>query len=378
MTIVVDGRAFVVTSAGISNFAKGAIISWANQCSEDSFIIVLPREVDKTFSIEDFPHNVVFRVQTNWLLCRLPNVVWLLFNVSRLVRRYNASIYFSPTPSIPIGMPKSVLKIVTVCDVVNIEYKETMQLSNVLANKVLFNRGVMKADIVWTISEYTKERVNFYFPKRKCRDIFVGCSTDSSLYRRLELSTVQRSNLRNKYGIKGDYILFVGSLEPRKNLSFLLKMAPDIYEQFGVQVVIVGAKGWKNSDLKLIVEDESFNKESVVFCGYVPNDDLVLLYNAAQCFVSTSLNEGFGLPQLEALLCGCPVVTANNSAMTEVASGKDGAFLVDGYNPKVWIDTIGHVLNVKPQVNYMQIAQYDWRKIAERLAKRIQQEQDKV
>ena len=131
--------------------------------------------------------------------------------------------------------------------------------------------------------------------------------------------------------------------------------------------MVVGGKGWKNTDLKDIIESPSFPKESTIFCGYVSNEDLVMLYHTAACFVSCALMEGFGMPQLEALLCGCPVVTAHNTAMIEVAKGKDGAVTVEGYDKEKWIHAIVKMLQERPNVNLQQLSDYHWGSIIDRL-----------
>jgi glycosyltransferase involved in cell wall biosynthesis len=216
--------------------------------------------------------------------------------------------------------------------------------------------------------------VEHYYPARRCRDIFVGCAVDRTLFHPVQ--TIQKESLLKKYGISGPYILFVGSLEPRKNLGFLLSLMPELWRISHTQLVVVGASGWKNSHIKALVEAEDFPRESVVFCGFVPETDLVLLYNAASCFVSASLNEGFGMPQLEALLCECPVVTARNSAMTEVAEGKHGTVCITGYDPKTWIDTICNTLEERPKVCREEFDTYDWRIIIKRLMSRLSKEKD--
>lgn len=363
MRILIDGRPIVSLSTGITSFFKGSIITWAEQNPTDIFYIAIPKEVDKTFPTKDLPQNIKFVHRSNKLLRRLPNLVWLNAIMPMLARELKTDIYFSSLPCIPYGLPKKMKKIITVHDVVNIEYRETMQLKNVLSNLFFFKRSVNDADIIWTNSHYTRGKVEYYFPKRKCKDIFVGCSIDTRIYRKIELSENEIYDLKNKYGITGDFILFVGSLEPRKNLGFLISIMPEIYKRNNIQLAIVGARGWKSSPLKEIMRGNDLLDKCVIFCNYVPNDDLARLYNTALCFISTSLNEGFGMPQLEALYCGCPIVTAHNSAMVEVAKDKVGAKTVKGYNPEEWINAITDTINKHPVVNKNQLKEYDWNKI---------------
>lgn len=371
MTIFIDGRTFTAPTAGISNFLKDSLIAWAKQRPHDRLVVAMPRPAHPTFVNDNLPANIQLGEYSNAFLRHLPNLMWLLVMMPILVRRFKADVYYSPVPCLPFFLPHRIKTIIVVHDVVNIEFQHTMQWTNVLANKLFYNSSVKKADIIWTNSHYTKHKVKKYFPNRRCQHIFTGDSADRRLYKEISLSEEEKDKTLQKYHIEHPYILFVGSLEPRKNLSFLLSLIPELYRRMGIQLVVVGGKGWRNSHIRDIVEDSNFPRESTIFCGFVPNEDLAKLYHMAQCFVSTSLNEGFGMPQLEALLCGCPVVTAHNSAMIEVAANKDGAVTVEGYDPQTWIKAIETTLGKRPKVNQDQLEGYNWDLILANFLKRI-------
>lgn len=363
MKVLVDGRAFVKTSAGISTFLQGSLDAWAEQCPQDTFYLALPQAPDKTLDGLRFPPNVKWLVSDSLFFKKLPNLVWLLIMMPVFGIRYHADVYFSPLPCIPYFLKKRVKKIIVVHDVVNIEFKDTMEWGNKLASWLLFNRSIRKADIIWTNSNYTKACVEKYFPVRKSKEIFVGCSVNRQIYHQFDVTDDMRAMISKKYGISGRFLLFVGSLEPRKNLSFLVSLMPRLWENTRIPLVVVGAKGWKETGISQIINDPLFPKASLVFCGYVSNQDLAVLYNMATCFVSASLNEGFGMPQLEAFLCGCPVVTADNSAMNEVAKGKSGSLLIAGYEPNEWIEGLTKFINNHDEVNIHEFDQFDWNRI---------------
>ena len=214
---------------------------------------------------------------------------------------------------------------------------------------------------MWTNSYYTKSKVEEYFSQRRCQEIFTGGAIDRHVFFPRVLSDQERQDIKQHFGIKNQFLLFVGSLEPRKNLKFLLTLMPELYQKHHLQLVIVGGKSWKSSDIKDIVESPSFPQESTIFCGYVSNEELARLYSSA------ALMEGLGMPQLEALLCGCPVVTAHNTAMIEVAEGKEGAVTVEGYDAHTWQQAILDIIQNPKQVRQEQLAEYDWRKIIQRL-----------
>jgi len=233
-------------------------------------------------------------------------------------------------------------------------------LRNKIANSLLFERSIINADYLWTNSEYTKLQVEKYFRERKCRNIFVGCSVDDNIFKRNVISKEKHQQMLKRIGINHRFILFVGTLEPRKNLSFLLSLMPKLYKDYKLQLVIVGARGWKDSNIFEIVNNPTYPKDSTIFCGYVSNDDLACLYDMAACFVSTSLNEGFGMPQLEALKCGCPVLTSHNSAMIEVVSDIEGGHTIEGYETEAWIDAILKIVNNPRFVKGEKLSTYNW------------------
>lgn len=140
----------------------------------------------------------------------------------------------------------------------------------------------------------------------------------------------QSTNIREKYGIKDDFILFVGTLQPRKNIIRLV----EAYEKIKMknekikklQLVIVGKRGWMWEETVGRIENSPFRKD-IIIADFVSDDDLPDLYRSARCFVLPSLYEGFGIPAVEAMACGCPVVVSNVSSLPEIVG--DAAILID-------------------------------------------------
>ena len=367
MNILVDGRIWSLYSAGVGTFFTSAILEWAHQSADDIFYIIVPKGIDHRYELSEIPSNIKLLDYTGRFPAFLPNIVILQLIVPRLCRKLRIDLYYSPVPHLPLMIPSRVKTLVTVHDVVNIEMAHTMSWTNRLATAFSFGRSVRRASYLWTNTEYTRSKVEEYFPKRRSGSIIVGDAVDRNVfYPRIMTDDIVRK-LKKGYGITGKFILFVGSLEPRKNLEFLLRIIGDLYSEHRIQLVVVGAKRWKESNLSAVIEDSGFPRESTVFCGYVSNEELATLYSMADCYVSASLMEGFGMPQLEALMCGCPVVTANNTAMAEVGRAKDAVLLVDGYDPEIWKQNILQVVNDKPKVKPSQLDQYDWRLIISRL-----------
>jgi len=132
------------------------------------------------------------------------------------------------------------------------------------------------------------------------------------------------SKIKKQYGLN-NFILFVGTLEPRKNIRNLI-MAFSKLDRKNYQLVVAGKKGWKYEEIFQIVESQGL-KEKIKFLDYVPDGELPELYSAADLFVYPSFYEGFGLPPLEAMACGTPVIVSNRSSLPEVVG--DAGLMVD-------------------------------------------------
>ena len=360
MRVLVDGRPFVRSAAGISTFLRCSLLSLSKLYPNDQIYLFLPKINDNTVLLE-FPNNVNIIKFNNIITNKLPNLLLLLLVVPFLVRKYKIDLYYSPVPCIPYFLPKNVKTLIVVHDVVNIEYSQTTTLRNKIANFILLNRSINVADHLWANSNYTANKVKKYFPKRQQKNIYVGCSIDTSIYRKKIINESEFEKLQDKWHISNQYYLFVGSLEPRKNLEYLLQeIVPEVYSIYKIPLIVVGARGWKDSKIFKIIDTPSYPKEAVIFTGYVSNEELSFLYNKALFFISTSLNEGFGMPQLESLCCGCPIITSHNSAMIEVADGIKGAFTVRGFHKEDWIKTIDNVIKEKPIVDRTRLEKYNW------------------
>jgi len=144
------------------------------------------------------------------------------------------------------------------------------------------------------------------------------------------------------YGVEIPFMLYVGTLEPRKNIPSLLKAFSIIRKHgYSHKLVLVGGKGWKYSEIFSAINELSLT-DQIVIPGYVPDEDLVYFYNLADLFVYPSLYEGFGLPPLEAMSCGTPVITSNKSSLPEVVG--DAALLVDPLDVRALAGAIESVL----------------------------------
>ena len=176
--------------------------------------------------------------------------------------------------------------------------------------------------------------------------------------------------VREKYGIHGEYVLYVGTLHPRKNLVRLIEAFSLL--KSGVKLVIAGQKGWLYDRIFARVQELGIEQRAI-FTGYVADADLPALLSGARVFAFPSLYEGFGLPVLEAMACGVPVVCSNVSSLPEVAG--DAALLVDPLDTGAWVAALERALTDEElraeliRRGYAQVRRFSWRRAAEETLK---------
>ncbi|MCX6026985.1 MAG: glycosyltransferase family 1 protein [Chloroflexi bacterium] len=178
-----------------------------------------------------------------------------------------------------------------------------------------------------------------------------------------------RRAVAERYGLPSEFLLYVGNLEPRKNLPRLLEAYARLPgRQVVPPLVLAGTRGWKDAPLRETMERLNLGRR-VVFPGYIPQEDLPAVYSMAAAFVYPSLYEGFGLPVLEAMACGTPVITSNVSSMPEVAG--DAALLVSPNDVEGLTRALDRVLgepDLRAELSRRGLArarQFTWRRAAE-------------
>jgi glycosyltransferase involved in cell wall biosynthesis len=181
---------------------------------------------------------------------------------------------------------------------------------SILADDFVIANSQATADDVVELLQIPAERI-FVTPFAASKELFHP-----------ETSQEEIGRVRKKYGIPdGRYLLSVCTLEPRKNLMHLVRCFGDLLRQErlpDIRLVLVGATGWKTEPLFQLLKADPRLQSRVVLAGYVADEDLASLYSGARAFAYPSLYEGFGLPVLEAMQCGTPVVTSNVSSLPEV------------------------------------------------------------
>ena len=220
--------------------------------------------------------------------------------------------------------------VVTVHDMVYKTFPETVRGRTRYMLDTGLQKSMRRADRIVTDSMFSKQEIIRYFPQFADKIRVVYCGVDTEKFHPVE-DAAKIDTVRQKYGIDREYFLYLGTVEPRKNLERLIKA----FERFQKAkdtppyLILAGGKGWLDSGIYAIVEELQL-QDIVKFTDYVPDEDLCSLMCGALAFVFPSIYEGFGMPPLEAMACGVPVLTSHAASLPEVV-GED-AVVVDPYS----------------------------------------------
>ena len=336
---------------------------------KNNYLIYLPQKPTK-----DMPQE-----RENWKYKVIgAKKAWTLTSLSfeLFKKQSNPDVFFSPT-----------------------HYVSYLHFPNMFAKKDLYQLkfwgglSIKKAKKIITISNSSKSDIikEYGISSDKVVVVYPGVKEISNI--KYQISNMDE--LQKKFGIDGDYILFVGTLQPRKNIVRLIEAFSKVVQNYsssersesrsrfstssnnkGLQLVIIGKKGWMFDDI--LSAPEKFGvKDNVLFIDNAADEDLPSLYQHAQFFILPSLYEGFGLPILEAMNYGCPVITSNVSSLPE--AGGDAALYVDPQNPEDIAEKMKKLLsddNLKKELvekGYIQVKKFSWEKTARETLKALEE-----
>jgi glycosyltransferase involved in cell wall biosynthesis len=282
-------------------------------------------------------------------------------------------LLFVPSHVLPLVHPQH--SVVTVHDLGYLYHPEAHTLSQNLYLRWSTSYNVRSASRVLADSEATRRDIvqHYKVPEEKIAVVYPG--RDESLAPVTDPAILDA--IRARYGLTGSYLLYVGTLHPRKNLVCLVQAFSLLLESLAashqstasnLQLALAGQKGWLYDEIVREIRKLDL-ADRVVLGGYVPGADLPALLSGALAFVFPSLYEGFGFPVLEAMACGTPVVCSNVSSLPEVAG--DAALLVDPEDVGALADAIQRLVGDEElyrdlvERGYRQVQRFSWRRCAE-------------
>lgn len=244
-------------------------------------------------------------------------------------------------PKSAISILKPCKTVVTIFDLIPVTNPETEKWMARVYWKIQIPIAARHADFVITSSEFAKKEIigRYGTPGDRIRVIPISYN----IHCRPIGAGPEAEAARKRYSMPDKYILYVGTIQPRKNISTLIKAYSSLAKigRIKHKLVITGRKGWLYDPLFELIKDEEM-EERIVFTGFVPDEELPYIYNGADLFVYLSLFEGFGIPPLEAMACGIPVICSNTTSLPEVVG--DAGMLVAPTDQKAVEEAILKVL----------------------------------
>ncbi|MHB8598895.1 MAG: glycosyltransferase family 4 protein [Ktedonobacteraceae bacterium] len=368
MRIALDYTAAVRQSAGVGNYVRRLVDAILEQDTTNQYTLLTSGRPTRE---RPFPTASNVRGRSIVIPDRYLNIIWYRWRLPLYANYFSGQvdIYHGPDFALPpIG--KKLYKVVTVHDLAFLEHPEyaVPSLANYL--KKVVPEAVAAADVVCTVSQEVSRTLidHFSTPPEKLTVVSNGVSP----YFRRITDPIILAATRNKFGLKHPLVLGVGTLEPRKNHINLIKAFYTAQKKKNgpVMLAIAGGKGWLYEETQQLVQELKLEKK-VRFLGRVSDLELVTLYSMADVFAFPSFFEGFGVPPIEAMACGAPVITSNTSSLPEVVG--DAALLIDPHKPDELAHTILRLLE-NPQLQeelrqkgYERAKQYTWAESAHKM-----------
>jgi len=300
---------------------------------------------------------------------RLRRILWDQFILPIRLRMAKVDVFHAPAYVMP--MLTQVPTVLTVYDLFAIRYPVLCRLSNVLHFRKMLPRSVRRARRVIVPSLGTKDHLveTLHAPPERIRVIHPGVDP-----RFRPLGEDARQQVRDKYHLPEKFLLYVGNLDPKKNIKQIIRafFASRAAKHYQHKLLIAGHRSWQYKELVRLAHELQVDSD-VIFPGYFPDEDLPGLYNCADVFVFPSRIEGFGLPPLEAMACGTPVVTSRDPALVEATA--DGALHVRASDLAALRRTIEKLVTDRPlrremrQKAIARARQFTWQKAAEKTVK---------
>ncbi len=293
---------------------------------------------------------------------RMISTLWMQCCIPHIASKLKLDLFWGPRHQLPLFMPKNIKTVLTIHDIVHVLFPHTMNLPTLITERLLMKQSIRRADYVIADSISTASGIQEHY-QTEPTSIGVVYPGAPAFAEHIHSPISADEKLPQKF------FLFVGTLEPRKNLKAILSAFALLdADREDVDLVIVGNIGWKSKDaINLLGMHRHRNR--IHLAGYVDDARLSFIYQNALCLLYPSLYEGFGFPILEAMNYGVPVITSNVSSMPEVAG--DAALLIDPNDEKGLADAMKRILvndeirKIMISKGYERVKKFSWKRCAE-------------
>jgi glycosyltransferase involved in cell wall biosynthesis len=324
--------------SGVETYSLGLLRALLD-IDRQNFYVVFTNNSDNVKSFIGDRDNLAIR-DCSFLKKRLHRILWEHLRLPFLVRKEKLDILHCPHYICP-AIGTSAAHIITLHDTIALDHPEWCKRSNAAYYGIFMRKAVKQATKIIAVSNFTRERIHQNFSLDGSRVNVISPGVDTDIFN-LQHDTERQNQVRAKYNLPENYILYAGNIEPKKNILNLLK-AMLLLKAKGLKhrLVIAGQRSWKSEKVFDFLR-ETFRPEDVLLTGYVDRDDIGFVYKDAACLVLPSFCEGFGFPAVEAFACGIPVAASCTGILHEIDKG--AYFPLKPNNPEQIAESLAKLL----------------------------------
>lgn len=322
MRIGFDAKRAFLNRSGLGNYSRDIIRSLHQAFPDNEYILYTPRTGTLSFP-DDTSYTVTGPPES---FDRLRQAYWRSVLLADRIRQDRLDIYHGLSNELPRKIDKTATKsVVTIHDLIFMRHPEWYKPIDRFIYRQKFSYSSRVADRVIAVSQQTRNDLVEYFgiSDEKISVIYQGCN--KAFYQ--QLSDQQKTRTRGKWNLPGEYLLYVGTVEERKNLLTLVKAIHQ--HRIMMPLVVVGRYTAYMKQVRKYIESEQI--KNIIFLEEVAVEDLPAIYQMATIFIYPSVFEGFGIPILEAILSGVPVITSKGGCFSEV--GGNSSVYIDPSDP---------------------------------------------
>ncbi len=360
MTISIDGHALEGKRTGVGRYLYNLIHQWTKLNLDLRFILYFRERI-----FEDF-------LRSKNLTCKLlkskSTALFTHYLLFKEIKRERPEIFFSPSYVLPLKVPKQTKTAVTVHDVSFVSHPEWFSWQNRFLLSFIAKKSAQKTKLIFVPSEFTKNEILKYYRVNPDKILVIPLAAEEK-FKPVNFDLT----IFKKYGINKKFIFYNGAIFNRRHIPECIKAFVMVANKFPEYQFLISGINYTRPfiDINLLVKrfNSELKRKAILYFEYVAEEDLVSLYNAADLFIWLSIYEGFGLPPIEAMACGTPVITSSFGSLKEVTD--DAVFFVkDPQNVEEIGTAIEKVLIDKKireelkEKGLKQAAKFSWEKTA--------------
>jgi glycosyltransferase involved in cell wall biosynthesis len=369
---------FAFSAGGIGTYSIELLKALIQLDSKKSYLLLsnqLPESVPQYANQEETRSIKMPDLPDSWEWLQTANrhrLWWQFATLPRILYKNRPTLFHSvdnvTIPFFQLNCPY----ILTLHDIIPVTHPQFCRYRDAFAARILIRNAIKKADYILTDSHYSAEQIvkKFPFVENKIQVIYLGLNHD--LFRASSNPENTADEISQHYNLHSSrFLLCVATLNPRRNLERLLQ-AFNLYinrtNDKDLCLVIAGCRGWKDSSIFSLYERLSLQNR-VHFLNYVPENDLIKLYQSASALICPSLLEGFGLPVLEALACNTTVLCSNTTSLKEIAQDSTFQFnptrIESIYDAIIEFQQDETAVKQKKELGLQRAQQFNWEKTAQ-------------